>query len=166
MKNTIMMAMLLYLLLASPSIVSAGQQAAAVQDTTGKELQPGNPLPADKQLRITSVLIKDSLLPFRKGDVIRVSAKTGLKHYRNKRLINTYKIIPQLAIVTIQPQCNTLPCPPTDLRTYVYYMGFAGRFIDVRNGGLLISEDSYEDAATPTTALRLKWKMAFGVSYK
>jgi|GEM_PF-4224277 len=145
------------------SLISFDQRSSAdSQDTTGKEFKPRDPFPAEKQFSISSVFLQDSLLQFQKGDVIRISTKSGLKHYRNKRLLNVYKIIPQLAIITIQPQCRVTPCPPMDIKALVYYLGNAERFIDIRNNALLISEDTYTDANTPTTALRLKWKKAYG----
>lgn len=135
--------------------------AAAGEDTTGKKFRPQDPFPSEKEFKITSEDKAHQLLDFRKNDVIRISTGNGLKHYRNKRLLNTYKIIPQLAVITIQPQCRVAPCPPVDTKVLVYYMGAAERFINIRNNALLISADTHKDADSPTTALRLAWKRAY-----
>ena len=139
---------------------------AAANDTTGKQFRPQDPFPVEKQFKIASQDQEHRLLDFRKNDVIRISTKNGLKHYRNKQLLNTYKIIPQLAIIKIQPQCRVAPCPPIDTKVLVYYLEPAERFISIRNNTFLVSDSTYSHADTPTTALRLVWKKAYGLHSK
>ncbi|MET0462981.1 MAG: hypothetical protein ABW007_07500 [Chitinophagaceae bacterium] len=133
-------------------------------DTTGKQFRPPDRFPVEKQFRIVSEEKEFQLPGFKKGDVIRISTKNGLKHYRNKRLLNTYKIVPQPTIIKIQPQCKVAPCPPIDSPVLVYHMGHAERYIDIRNNSLLISDSTYKDPDPSTKALRIKWRKAYGLS--
>ncbi len=144
----------------------AGEYRPVAATDTGKQFRPQDRFPVEKQFRIVSEEKENQLTGFKKGDLIRISTKNGLKHYRNKRLLNTYKIIPQPAIITIQPQCRVAPCPPVDMQTLVYYMGHAERYIDIRNNALLISDSTYKDPGNSTNALRLKWKKAYGLGSK
>ncbi|MBO9657997.1 MAG: hypothetical protein J7527_04155 [Chitinophagaceae bacterium] len=150
---------------AAGDLIFPGSELAAMKkDTVGKPFRPQDPFPVERQFRIVSE-DKDHHLPgFKKGDMLRISTKNGLKHYRNKQLLNTYKIIPQPAVVTIQPQCRVAPCPPVDMQVLVYYMGQAQRYIDIRNNALLVSDSSYKDPDPSKNALRLKWISAYGLS--
>ncbi len=144
--------------------VSSGSREVLKNDTTGRPFRPQDPFPVERQFRITSEGKAAPLADLKKGDVIRISTKNGLKHFRNKRLLNTYKIIPQPAVVTIQPQCRVAPCPPVEIQVLVYYMGYTQRYIDIRNNALLVSDSSYKDPDPSKNALRLKWESAYGLN--
>ena len=101
------------------------------------------------------------LLGFKTGDVIKVHTATGLWHYRNKKLLNQYKMVPQLTIITQKIVCARAPCPPIVTKKLVYFIGAAERFIDVSFNSLLISESKQKDAATPAAALETNWTRAF-----
>ena len=151
---------------ASETFISLGRLQDWKIDTTGKPFRPQDRFPVERQFMITSEDKEHRLADLKKGDVIRISTKNGLKHYRNKKLLNTYKIIPQPAIVTIQPQCRVAPCPPVDIQVLVYHLGHAGRYIDIRNNLLLVSDSIYKDPDPSRNALRLKWESAYGLNSK
>jgi hypothetical protein len=125
---------------------------------------PKDPFPVEKTFRIMSV--NDSILAFKKNDLIKISTKNGLKHYRNNRLLNTYKIIPQLSTIMIQPKCNLAPCPEIEWKVLVYYLDFAKCFIDIRNNVFRMSAETYEAADTPAKDIRLSWKNGYDLSAK
>ncbi|MCG2618139.1 hypothetical protein LZZ85_27800 [Terrimonas sp. NA20] len=164
LRNSFFLCVLIFLCARSAN--AAGYCSAVSVDTNGKQFRPPDRFPVEKQFQVLSEDKEHRLPDVRKGDVIRISTKNGLKHYRNKRLLNTYKIIPQPATITIQPQCKVAPCPPIDTQVLVYYMGSAERYIDIRNNSLLISDSSYKDQDTSKKALRLKWKKAYGLGSK
>lgn len=134
------------------------QDTTAIKRNVPKYAQPKDPFPTEKSFKIDSAVA--DVFKFKKGDVIRISTKNGLKHYRNKKLVNTYKLIPQQGIVMIQPNCLRPPCPPIESTKLIYYLGAHSRFIDVRGNKLLISSDSFTAANTPDTPIKPDWKIA------
>ena len=94
----------------------------------------------------TISLIKEGILGFKKGDKIGISTKNGLKHYRNEKLLNTYKIIPQLI---------------KEENRFVYFLGEAKRFIDVQDNQLLVSVARYENESPTLNHNKIGWKPSF-----
>lgn len=118
-----------------------------------------DPFPKEKSFTIGKV--ENAFLDFQKGDLIRIHTKSGLWHYRNKKLLNNYKIVPQLTTITIQPQCKVAPCPAFDQKTLVYFVNAAERFVNVQNSYFLISKNTQKDATTPTKSINIEWIRSF-----
>lgn len=131
----------------------------AVKTIVVNNPKPKDPFPVEKTFKIGKA--DNQLLNFKTGDVIRVSTKSGLKHYRNQKLLNNYKLIPQQTIITVEAKCKVPPCFKTETNELVYYLGAASRFIDIRGGQLLTSALTYQDNTQPTIAKKLQWKTAY-----
>jgi hypothetical protein len=142
-----------------PLYFARQEQAAAEKVNTGHAFVPKDPFITEKTFKIGTM--REPLLQFKTGDVIRISSKTGLRHYRNQKLLNNYKIIPQQTTIMIQPQCRVAPCPKIKTIRWVYYLGAASRFIDINNQMLHISADTYTTDHLPDKASQLPWKTAY-----
>lgn len=128
------------------------------------DAKPKDPFPVEKEYTITGV--KEDVLNWRKGDVVRISTKNGLKHYRNNKLMNNYKIVPQLTTTRVEAQCRVPPCFTTITKVLVYYMDGIKRFVEIRNNGFMISAEQHESAPGPAKNIDLSWKTAYAVSAK
>ncbi|MCH5715230.1 hypothetical protein [Niabella hibiscisoli] len=117
--------------------------------------KPGDPFWEEKTFVIGDVT--NSLLPFKKGDVIKVDRKNGLSHYRNKKLLNQYKIIPQSVTRKQDIVCRQPPCPPIITQRTIYFIGAWERFIDIGYNKLLISKNKYKDANAVTQVVNNFW---------
>jgi hypothetical protein len=126
------------------------------------DAKPKDPFPVEKEYKVIGV--EDDVLNLKKGDALRISTKNGLKHYRNNKLLNNYKLIPQLTTVMIEAQCRVPPCFTTETKVLVYYLDHVKRFVEVKNNTVLISTTLHEDAVTPTKEIKLSWKAAYGLS--
>lgn len=85
-------------------------------------------LPNIVQYRVEKVMDSENKL-FKKNDALYVSLKDGLRHYRNGRLINTYKIIPD-SIKRIQViNCHMPPCPPLKITEPALYVESLKRYL-------------------------------------
>lgn len=131
----------------------------AVKTIVVNNPRPKDPFPVEKIFKIGKADYQ--LLNFKIGDVIKVSTKSGLKHYRNQKLLNNYKLIPQQTIITVEAQCKVPPCFKTETNELVYYLGAASRFIDIRGDRLLMSALTYQNTNKPTIATKLEWKTAY-----
>ncbi|MEO6670086.1 MAG: hypothetical protein ABIN36_11460 [Ferruginibacter sp.] len=89
--------------------------------------------------------IYDSTIIFQNGDVIIISTQEGLSHYRNKKLLHTYKIIPGLRTQLYQLQNRVAASSKIEKRKIIYYMGGIKKYIDISAGQLLVSVADYED---------------------
>lgn len=118
-----------------------------------------DPFPTERSFTIAKV--ENDLLYFKTGDVIKIHTKTGLWHFRNKKLLTQYKIVPQLAIIKQIVICKQAPCPTVETKQLVYFMGASERFIDIRNNALVVSATKQKDANTPTTAIDISWQRAY-----
>lgn len=110
---------------------------------TAIKIRPSYPFPVEKYFLIN--LVKQPVLDFKQGDVISVSTKNGLKHYRNKKLLNTFKIIPQLIVGE---------------NRFVYFFNDMQRLIDVQNNTLLISTAIFNYNDTNLKGGNILWKSA------
>lgn len=142
-----------------PLYFARQEQAAAEKANTGRAFVPTDPFVIEKTFKIGTM--RAPLLQFKTGDVIRISSKTGLKHYRNKKLLNNYKIIPQQTMIMIQIQCRVPPCPKIKSPRIVYYLESAKRFIDINNNMLHISIDTYTADNLPDKTMLMSWKTAY-----
>lgn len=118
-----------------------------------------NPFPVEKTFRIGKK--EEGLLDFKTDDVIKISTRDGLRHYRNNVLVNNYKILPQLAIFTIEAKCKVAPCFTYDTNEVVFYLDGSQRFIDIRNNTFFISINQYSYLNKPTSTMRIPWKKAY-----
>lgn len=112
----------------------------------GNSSVTNNLFSTEKSFKIMKVI--DSTFFLKKDDVISISTKTGLKHYRNNKLINTYKIIPQIVGTNEVEKKQT-----------VYYMNALRKLIYFKDNAFLVSTESFED--TPNTPVSVKWKTAY-----
>lgn len=131
----------------------------AVKTIVVNNPKPKDPFPVEQTFKIGKA--ENQLLGFKTGDVIRISTKSGLKHYRNQKLLNNYKLIPQQTIITVEAKCKVPPCFKTETNELVYYLGAASRFIDIRGDQLCMSATTYREADKPSTATKLSWKNAY-----
>lgn len=120
---------------------------------------PEDPFPKEKSFIIGKVI--NPLLPFKKGDLIQIHTQTGLRHYRNKKLVNHYKIAPQLILDSIEAKCHVAPCFTTVSNKLVYYVGGVERFIDIKIDRLFVSGTIQKAANTPTKPVSIVWKQAY-----
>ncbi len=148
----------LLVLLLSIDIAAQNRHA----DTTGKK--PEDPFREEKTFVIGDVM--NSLLPFKKGDVIKVNRQNGLSHYRNKKLLNQYKIIPQSVIRKQAIVCHQPPCPPIITQRTIYFIGASERFIDMSYNKLLVSKNKYEDAHAVTQVVNNFWVVACNLKFQ
>ncbi|MCP9751370.1 hypothetical protein EGI32_10340 [Ferruginibacter sp. HRS2-29] len=118
-----------------------------------------NPFPVEKTFRIGKK--EDNSLDFKTGDIIRISTRNGLRHYRNNVLVNNYKILPQLAIFTIEAKCKVAPCFTIDKNEVVFYLDGSQRFIDIRNNTFFVSINRYSYLNKPASTMRIPWKKAY-----
>lgn len=136
----------------------------AIKTVVVNNPNPKDPFPVEKVFKIG--LAENRLLGFKTGDVIRISTKSGLKHYRNGKLLNNYKLIPQQTIITVEAKCKVPPCFKTETNQLVYYLDAADRFIDIRGDQLLISSLNYKEANKPNVPTKLSWKNAYQLNQK
>ncbi|SDC89842.1 hypothetical protein [Niabella drilacis] len=80
---------------------------------------------------------------FKTGDMLDVSLQKGLRHYRNGKLVSTYKIIPATIKVKKVAPCLKPPCPELVHDVPVYYAGALNRYIELDD----LSSKSYLYAA-------------------
>lgn len=125
-------------------------------DSTVKK--PGDPFREEKVFVIGNVT--HNTLPFRKGDIIKVNKQKGLSHYRNRKLLNQYKIIPQSVTRKQEIVCRQPPCPPIITQRTIYFIGAWERFIDIGYNKLLISKNKYEEANAVTQVVNNFWVAA------
>ncbi|RYD81100.1 MAG: hypothetical protein EOP53_07130 [Sphingobacteriales bacterium] len=137
------------------------QAKKAHQDSTDKKEKLTDHFATEKWFTLGTQITP--LLNFKKGDVLKIHTATGLWHYRNKKLLNQYKIVPQLATITQRIVCARAPCPPVVTNKLVYFLGASERFIDIRFNGLLVSETKQKDANSPNKALQTKWIKAYDI---
>jgi hypothetical protein len=103
----------------------------------------------------------NDVLKFKVGDIVKADKKSGLRHYRNGKLINNYKIIPQLTTIRTQPQCRVAPCPPIETKTIVYYLETTKRFINFSFNALMMSVNAEEYPNTPNKSINIAWEKAY-----
>lgn len=123
-----------------------------------------DPFPVEKEYKV--IVVDDDVLNLKKGDFLKISTKNGLKHYRNNKLLNNYKLIPQLTTILIEAQCRVPPCFTTETKVLVYYMDQVKRFIEIRNNTLMVSTSLHQHANSPTQNIALSWKAAYGLNAK
>lgn len=145
-----------------PAYFTNLEKAAANRRVIYSDAKPVDPFPMEKVYKVTHV--DENPLTVEKGDALRISTKAGLKHYRNNKLVNTYKLVPQLSTIKVDAQCRVPPCFTTVTKVLVYYMEGIKRFVAVRNNTLLISVDEHHGALTPTKIIELTWRPAYGLS--
>ena len=100
-------------------------------------------LPTTGVYRIAEIMTGGSLL-FKKDDVLDVSLRYGLRHYRAGQLKGTYKIIPDTITVKRVAPCLVPPCPEFLDVIPVFYMGHINKFIafnDLENRAYLEAYD-------------------------
>jgi len=98
--------------------------------------------PATGRFRVTEAM--DTVLYlFKTGDMLDVSLQKGLRHYRNGKLVNTYKIIPATIKVKKVAPCLKPPCPELVHDVPVYYTDVLNRYIELDD----LSNKSYINAA-------------------
>ncbi|HVK46817.1 MAG TPA: hypothetical protein VM488_03220 [Pseudobacter sp.] len=147
-----------------PAYFAKQEKAKTENRILVSDAKPKDPFPVEKEYTITGV--KEDVLNWRKGDVVRISTKNGLKHYRNNKLMNNYKIVPQLTTTRVEAQCRVPPCFTTITKVLVYYMDGIKRFVEIRNNGFMISAEQHESAPAPAKNIDLSWKTAYAVSTK
>ncbi len=90
-----------------------------------------NPFPAPVTFTITQTYDTGINL-FLKNDQLTISTAEGLYHYRDGKLLNRYKIIPQQIKQLITTTCLIPPCPVRQEEKVVYYLEPFRRYIDIR----------------------------------
>ncbi|MGN6420789.1 MAG: hypothetical protein ACTHMC_24980 [Pseudobacter sp.] len=147
-----------------PAYFQKQQKAGTENRIIISDARAKDPFPVERKFSITAV--EDDVLNWKRGDVISISTKSGLKHYRNNKLLNNYKIVPQLTTTKTEAQCRVPPCFTTITNVLVYHMDGIRRFVEIRNNGFMISSSEYADAPSPTKNIDLTWKRAYTVSAK
>ena len=130
-----------------PAYFATLEKTIAANKIAASKIRPPDPFPVENFFKIN--VVKEQILDFKKGDVLSISTKNGLKHYRNKKLLNTYKIIPQLI---------------SDENRFVYFLENAQRLIDIQNNILLFSTSTFKDANSGNIEVKILWKSAFLLS--
>lgn len=128
------------------------------------DAKPKDPFPIEKTFSV--MLVQENVMDLKKGDVLKVSTKAGLKHYRDNKLLNQFKLIPQLTTIRVEAKCKVPPCFVTETNALVYYMGAIKRFIEIRNNTFMISAGEYQDAVSPAANIQLSWQKAYGLNAK
>ena len=125
-----------------PAYFASLKKADKDRTEANGQIKATYPFLAEKSFKIDNVLLK--ILDFKKGDSISVSAKNGLKHFRNKKFLNTYKIIPYI----IKKE-----------NKYVYIFDQADvQYIDIKKNKLYISV--FNRHVSPYEPLVINWKPA------
>jgi hypothetical protein len=132
-----------------PAYFAVLEKATEENKIAAGKTKPAYPFPVEKYFTIA--LVKEAVLDFKKGDVISVSTKNGLKHYRNKQLLNTFKIIPQLMVAE---------------NRFVYLLGDMQRLIDVQNDTLFLSTVTFNNNDTNLKGGNILWKSALLLTKK
>ncbi|QEC42588.1 hypothetical protein [Pseudobacter ginsenosidimutans] len=135
------------------------------EKTTNKiivsDAKPTDPFPVEKEFTVIGV--DDNVLDLKKGDIVRISTKNGLRIFRNDKLLNNYKLVPQLSTIKIEAKCKVPPCFTTLTKALVYHMGGIKRFVEIRNNAFMISATQYADAPSPTRSIELSWRIAYAL---
>ena len=126
--------------------------------------RPVDPFPVQKRYIINN--ISENILNAKPGDFFTISTKQGLIHSRAKKILTSYKLVPQLTTILTEAQCKVPPCFKIERKILVYYNEHLHRFIDIRNNSLMISQAKFENANTPTQAVPIAWKKAYGINAK
>lgn len=142
----------LFLLLLTNNLAAQREHAATVAK------KPEDPFREKKIFVIRKVV--NNTLPFKKGDIIKIHRQKGLAHYRNKVLLNQYKIVPQPVTKRQDIVCHQPPCPPVITQRIIYFIGTSERFIDISFNKLLVSKNKYEDANAVTQVENKFWIVA------
>lgn len=89
--------------------------------------------PVSGVYRITEELDNEHRV-FKKDDVLEVSMKNGLGHYRKGKLLNRYKIIPETITIEQVVNCHMPPCPPMRYKASAYYVDVLSRYFLIGEG--------------------------------
>lgn len=117
-------------------------QGASMPSSAVKKAQ--DPFPNPVNFIVTTTYNK-ALKIFKAGDKLTISTAEGLYHYRNNKLVNQYKIIPQKIKQTFTMRCIKAPCPaPTTIERIVFYLESYKKYVDIQNGSLLFSKNKYD----------------------
>lgn len=120
--------------------------------------------PTTGRYRVTEV--RDTLFHlFKTNDVLEVSIRNGLRHYRAGKLKGTYKIIPDTITVKRVAPCLVPPCPEFLDVIPVFYTEPINRFISFDD----LEHKSYLEAYDPAIyrsrsnkpADRHKWDLIY-----
>lgn len=147
-----------------PAYFAGLQKEKTANKIIVSDTKPTDPFPAEKEFTVVSM--DENILDLKKGDVIKISTKNGLKVYRNKKLLNNYKLVPQLTTIKIEAKCKVPPCFITLTKALVYHMESVKRFVEIRNNAFMISATQYAATPSPTDNIELSWKMAYGLASK
>jgi hypothetical protein len=89
-----------------------------------------NPFPGLVNFTITQVV--DTILNgLAVGDELRISSAEGLSHFRNGKLVNSYKIIPTRIKQRHVNPCLIPPCPEREEEKIVYYLEPIHRYFSI-----------------------------------
>jgi hypothetical protein len=89
-----------------------------------------NPFPYPVSFTVTQVV--DTIMKgLATGDELRISSAEGLSHFRNGKLVNTYKIIPARIKQRHVNPCLVPPCPEREEDKIVYYLEPIHRYFTI-----------------------------------